>query len=169
MSRNTTNRLESNPGHLHCIRRLQQIKVIGNGTLWKLFMHSIFWKSSIWIFLLIFFWYVDLFKVEISCSTSPPGGNQVDGLPPALNEEEVWTGSQTREAVTRGFKILGTPVETPKFVEVHEEKWTKKERKFWKLLTKLPDLQSTWLLLLNYASPRSTYCSRTVSPQKNSN
>ena len=22
-------------------------------------------------------------KVEISCSTSPPGGNQVDGLPPA--------------------------------------------------------------------------------------
>ena len=29
MSRNTTNRLESNPGHLHWIRGLQQIKVIG--------------------------------------------------------------------------------------------------------------------------------------------
>ena len=29
MSRNTTNRLESNLGHLHGIRGLQQIKVIG--------------------------------------------------------------------------------------------------------------------------------------------
>ena len=29
MSRNTTNRLESNPGHLHWIRGLQQMKVIG--------------------------------------------------------------------------------------------------------------------------------------------
>ena len=29
-------------------------------------------------------------KVEISCSTSPPGGNQVDGLPPALNKEKQY-------------------------------------------------------------------------------
>ena len=26
-------------------------------------------------------------KFEKSCSTNPPGGNQVDGLPPALNLE----------------------------------------------------------------------------------
>ena len=60
---------------------------LGNGNLWKVFIHSIFGESSIWIFLLKFIWYVDFVKVEISCSTSPPGGNQVDGLPPAFNRK----------------------------------------------------------------------------------
>ena len=29
-------------------------------------------------------------EFEISCSTSPPGGNQVDGLPPAFSMDPAW-------------------------------------------------------------------------------
>ena len=63
----------------------QQIKGVENGNFWKLFMHAIIGNDGMWIFLPKYGWYLDFAKVEISCSTSPPGGNQVDGLPPAFN------------------------------------------------------------------------------------
>ena len=32
---------------------------------------------------------IDHYNIEIRCSTSLPGGNQVDGLPPALSFESI--------------------------------------------------------------------------------
>ena len=62
----------------------QQIKGVENGNSWKVLMHAIIRNDGMWIFLPKYGWYLDFAKVEISCSTSPPGGNQVVGLLPAL-------------------------------------------------------------------------------------
>ena len=67
----------------------QQIKGVENGNFWKVFMHAIIGNDGMWIFMPKYGWYLDFAKVEISCSTSPPGGNQVDGLPPAFSSSYI--------------------------------------------------------------------------------
>ena len=108
MSRNTLSRLESNRSHLQLNLYL---RLAANQGRWGT---AIFEKFLRIPFLEIqaydFFFCRSLFdvsrlnhkhflaevcwefsKFEISCSMSPPGGNQVDGLPPALNLVEcIW-------------------------------------------------------------------------------
>ena len=40
-----------------------------------------------------------------ACSTSPPGGNQVDGLPPVVHTHAVWLGA----ALVRNISRYGPP------------------------------------------------------------
>ena len=80
---------------------------------------------------------------------------------------EVWVGGADREAAKRGLKVLGTPVGTPEYSAALGAKWTEKESKLLELLPLLPNLQATWLLLLNCAGPRFNYRSRTISSLEN--
>ena len=95
--------------------------------------------------------------------------NQSGTEPEGVRElgAQVWTGALDKDPAERGLKVLGTPVGTAEFMAAHGAKWTNQERKLWKFLEKVPDLQSAWLLLLSCSGPRFNYRSRTVPPQHN--
>ena len=54
----------------------------------------------------------------------------------------------------QGLNILGTPLGNPEFVRAHLERTVQKHQKLLERIPVVPDVQSSWLLLLHCASAR---------------
>ena len=65
-----------------------------------------------------------------------------------------------------GLNILGTPLGKPEFVRDHLERTVQKHQKLLERIPVVPDVQSSWLLLLHCASARANYMTRVVEPAR---
>ena len=92
--------------------------------------------------------------------------NAAGAEPPEVQAlgEHARVGGDDAPSDSRGIKVLGTPVGHDTFVTAFGRDRTAKEHEFLDKLTRLPDLQSAWLLLLYCAVPR-----RRTNLAKNSN
>ena len=75
----------------------------------------------------------------------------------------VWRGSDV-PTVQHGIKILGTPLGHHDYVQNHLERVADEHQRFMDMLPSVPNLQSSWLLLVHCASVRANYLLRTVCP-----
>ena len=73
----------------------------------------------------------------------------------------VWKGPEL-PAEVQGLNILGTPMGNPEFVRAHLERTIQKHRKLFERVPMVPDVESSWLLLLRCASARANYMTRVV-------
>ena len=71
---------------------------------------------------------------------------------------EVWN--------PEGIKILGTPVGSPQFVQGAIHTRLEDEAKLWDAISWVPDLQSSWQILLQCAGPRCHHPLRTLPPSQ---
>ena len=76
----------------------------------------------------------------------------------------VWRGSAL-PLDKQGVKILGTPLGHPQFVEAYLCKKTAAQEVLLERIPAIPDLQSSWSLLLHCASARANYLLRVVKPK----
>ena len=75
----------------------------------------------------------------------------------------VWRGSDV-PTVQQGIKILGTPLGHHDYVQNQLERVADEHQRFMDMLPSVPNLQSSWLLLVHCASARANYLLRTVCP-----
>ena len=75
----------------------------------------------------------------------------------------VWRGSDV-PTVHQGIKILGTPLRHHDIVQNHLERVADEHQRFLDMLRSVPNLQSSWLLLLDCASARANCLLRTMCP-----
>ena len=76
----------------------------------------------------------------------------------------VWRGSAL-PLDKQGVKVLGTPLGHPLFVEAYLCKKTAAQEVLLERILAVPDLQSSWSLLLHCASARANYLLRVVKPE----
>ena len=67
---------------------------------------------------------------------------------------------------TELLKILGTPVGSPQFVQGAIHTRLEDEAKLWDAITWVPDLQSSWQILLQCVGPRCHHLLRTLPPSQ---
>ena len=79
-------------------------------------------------------------------------------------DAHVWKGAGLPE-VDQGFRVLGTPLGHPAYVEAQLETLAVEHQDFLDRIPLLPDLQCAWSLLLHCASARATYYIRAVRPE----
>ena len=65
-----------------------------------------------------------------------------------------------------GAQVLGTPVGNETFVQRHVEERLAKEKQLWDAIPEVPDLQSSWQLLVQCAGPRANHLLRTLPPSQ---
>ena len=65
----------------------------------------------------------------------------------------------------QGIKVLGTPLGHPQFVEAHLNKKIAVREVLLERIPAVPDLQSSWSLLLHCASARANFLLRVVKPE----
>ena len=84
--------------------------------------------------------------------------------PPGIAElgPDVWRSDQP--LAERGFLALGTPIGTHEFVAAAAEARLGEAQRLLDEIPELPDLQSSWLLQLQCASPRANHLIRTLPP-----
>jgi len=75
---------------------------------------------------------------------------------------EVWRSDAA--AQDRGVKVLGTPIGSAEFVRAHLVARAHDEQVLLERLTRLPDPQCAWLVLMYCASARANHLLRTVPP-----
>ena len=75
----------------------------------------------------------------------------------------VWRGSDV-PTVQQGIKILGTPLGHNDYAQNHLDRVADEHQRFIDMLLPVPNLQSSWLLLVHCASARANYLLRTVCP-----
>ena len=74
----------------------------------------------------------------------------------------VWRGAG--DAEEQGVRVLGVPVGHPSYVRVQLSEIQHDHQTLLDRIPSLPDLQSSWLLLLHCASARANYFLRVVPP-----
>jgi len=91
-------------------------------------------------------------------------GRRTDAAPANVQSlgADVWRSD--RPAPERGVKVLGTPVGSPEFVAAHLDACLQEEQVLLDRLTRMPDPQSAWLVLMFCASPRANHLLRTIPP-----
>ena len=65
----------------------------------------------------------------------------------------------------QGIRVLGTPLGHPQFVEAHLNKKIAVQEVLLERIPAVPDLQSSWSLLLHCASARANFLLRVVKPE----
>ncbi|CAK9051610.1 Retrovirus-related Pol polyprotein from type-1 retrotransposable element R2 (Retrovirus-related Pol polyprotein from type I retrotransposable element R2) [Includes: Reverse transcriptase [Durusdinium trenchii] len=76
----------------------------------------------------------------------------------------VWVGDTALPSNKRGLRVLGLPLGTPTYVQTELNNMRAAHQPLLNALTTLPDLQTSWLLLLYCASPRAHYALRGIRP-----
>ena len=79
-------------------------------------------------------------------------------------DARVWRGSEL-PVVQQGIKVLGTPLGHSAFVAAHLNKKADEQALLLERIPAIPDLQSSWALLLHCAAARSNYLLRVVKPE----
>ena len=77
---------------------------------------------------------------------------------------EVWVGSTSQPRHEQGLIVLGAPVGTTEYKQLHLQHLRTEHDKLLQQLPHLQDLQASWLLLLYCASPRCIYQLRMLPP-----
>ena len=91
---------------------------------------------------------------------SPAGGS----APPGLDDINAQAWKADLPSERNGMVILGVPIGTEEFVATKTEERINKERELLEELPLLPDLQSSWALLLHSAVPRAIHFLRLLPP-----
>ena len=76
----------------------------------------------------------------------------------------VWRGDAELNPEDQGVVILGTPLGHEEFVRSHLDKKSVKHDQLIEKMLLVPDLQSTWILLLYCGATRANYVLRVVHP-----
>ena len=84
----------------------------------------------------------------------PPGFEQFDA--------SIWKPAATNDE--NGLKIVGTPIETPKYVAKYRNQIIEDETQLLIFFPQLESLQIAWLLLYHCAVPRINHLLRTIAP-----
>ena len=71
-------------------------------------------------------------------------------------DARLWRGSEL-PVVQQGIKVLGTPLGRSAFVEAHLNKKAEKQALLLERIPAVPDLHSSWALLLHCAAARANY------------
>ena len=72
-------------------------------------------------------------------------------------DKEVWS--------PEGVQVLGSPIGSEAFIQAFRDRRFEEERRLWKAIPSVLDLQCAWLLL-QYAGPRCHHVLRTVPPSQ---
>ena len=76
-------------------------------------------------------------------------------------DARVWRGSEL-PVVQHGIKVLGTPLGHSPFVEAHLNKKAEEQALLLERIPAVPDVQSSWALLLHCAAARANFLLRVV-------
>ena len=93
-----------------------------------------------------------------AAGVEPPHVQQLAATTP------VWLGNPTLPPAQQGLRVLGLPLGHQEYVQAELSKISEKHKTFFDQLPTLPDLQTSWLLLLYCASPRVYYALRGLRP-----
>ena len=85
-------------------------------------------------------------------------------LPPGItalsHSEAVWEGGHDQPRAQRGIRVLGLPIGTDEYIQADLTRLHAKQQPLLEAIPTIPDLQTSWLLLLYCASPRAHYALR---------
>ena len=77
----------------------------------------------------------------------------------------MWRGGDEAGTAEQGIKILGTPLGHPDFVRNQLHHVREHQQMLLDRIPLIPDVQSSWCLLLHCAAARANYCIRVVPPE----
>ena len=97
-------------------------------------------------------------QVWNASGTVPPG------ITALSQSEAVWAGAHDQPRAQRGLRVLGLPVGTDEYIQAELTRLHAKQLPLLEAIPTIPDLQTSWLLLLYCASPRAHYALRGLRP-----
>ena len=97
-------------------------------------------------------------QVWNASGTVPPG------ITALSQSEAVCVGGHDQPRAQRGLRVLGLPVGTDEYIQADLTRLHAKQQPLLEAIPTIPDLQTSWLLLLYCASPRAHYALRGLRP-----
>ena len=91
-------------------------------------------------------------------------GTVPPGITALSQSEAVWVGGRDQPRAQRGLRVLGLPVGTDEYIQAELSRLHAKQQPLVEAIPTIPDLQTSWRLLLYCASPRAHYALRGLRP-----